>query len=54
MSNLIKAATTSMTSVPKPLKFLRPHYDTMKGIYEKITDPATKVRLTSESMIILC
>lgn len=30
----IKSATSSMTSVPKPLKFLRPHYDTLKGIYE--------------------
>ena len=45
MSNLIKAATTSMTSVPKPLKFLRPHYDTIKSVYEKITDAATKVGL---------
>ena len=30
---LIRSATTSMTSVPKPLKFLMPHY------------PAIKVRL---------
>lgn len=34
----IRASTTSMTSVPKPLKFMRPHYDTMKNIYEKMTD----------------
>jgi 26S proteasome regulatory subunit N1 len=26
----IKSATSSMTSVPKPLKFLRTHYDTLK------------------------
>jgi 26S proteasome regulatory subunit N1 len=26
----IKNATASMTSVPKPLKFLRPHYDHLK------------------------
>ncbi|XP_066587584.1 26S proteasome non-ATPase regulatory subunit 2 [Prorops nasuta] len=38
----IRASTTSMTSVPKPLKFMRPHYDTMKGIYEKITDEKAK------------
>lgn len=31
-----------MTSVPKPLKFMRPHYDTMKTVYEKITDEKTK------------
>lgn len=38
----IKASTTSMTSVPKPLKFLRPHYKTLKEVYEKITEPETK------------
>lgn len=38
----IRASTTSMTSVPKPLKFMRPHYDTMKEIYTKIQDPKTK------------
>ncbi|XP_052227644.1 26S proteasome non-ATPase regulatory subunit 2-like [Dreissena polymorpha] len=38
----IRASTTSMTSVPKPLKFLRPHYDTLKGVYEKIRDQETK------------
>lgn len=31
-----------MTSVPKPLKFMKPHYDTMKTIYEKITEPNVK------------
>ncbi|KAM3573375.1 hypothetical protein VYU27_004675 [Nannochloropsis oceanica] len=29
----IRAATSSMTSVPKPLKFLRPHYATLKTAY---------------------
>lgn len=24
-----------MTAVPKPLKFLRPHYDDLAGLYEK-------------------
>ncbi|XP_050314763.1 26S proteasome non-ATPase regulatory subunit 2 [Anthonomus grandis grandis] len=38
----IKASTTSMTSVPKPLKFMRPHYDTMKQVYEKVKDPQVK------------
>ncbi|XP_064476631.1 26S proteasome non-ATPase regulatory subunit 2-like [Ornithodoros turicata] len=38
----IKASTTSMTSVPKPLKFLRPHYKTLKDVYEKITDSETR------------
>lgn len=39
----IRASTTSMTSVPKPLKFLRPHYGTLKKAYEKISDDETKV-----------
>jgi 26S proteasome regulatory subunit N1 len=30
----IKSATTSMTSVPKPLKFLRQHYSGLKGTFE--------------------
>ena len=38
----IRASTTSMTSVPKPLKFMRPHYDTMKAIYKDMTDPKAK------------
>ena len=31
-----------MTSVPKPLKFLRNSYDSLKLSYEKIADPQTK------------
>ena len=31
---LRRTATSSMTSVPKPLKFLRPHYDTLKARLE--------------------
>jgi 26S proteasome regulatory subunit N1 len=42
LRNQIRASTTSMTSVPKPLKFMRSHYDTMKQIYVKIHDPKTK------------
>ncbi|KAJ3410476.1 proteasome regulatory particle base subunit [Chytridiales sp. JEL 0842] len=33
MCSLIRTATSSMTSVPKPLKFLRPHYATLKDTY---------------------
>ena len=36
LRKLIRASTTSMTSVPKPLKFMIEHYDTMKAAYEKI------------------
>lgn len=30
----IRTATSSMTSVPKPLKFLRPSYDALKAAFE--------------------
>lgn len=42
LSGQIRASTTSMTSVPKPLKFMRPHYSTMKTIYEKLDDPKSR------------
>jgi 26S proteasome regulatory subunit N1 len=32
----LRSATASMTSVPKPLKFLRPKYDILKGYYNSI------------------
>ena len=42
LRNLIRASTTSMTSVPKPLKFMRIHYDSMKEIYKKMPDNSTR------------
>lgn len=33
LRTLIRTATSSMTSVPKPLKFLRPHYPRLKALY---------------------
>lgn len=30
----VKSSTSSMTSVPKPLKFLSPQYKTLKTFYE--------------------
>eukprot|EP00959_Pyramimonas_sp_CCMP1952_P369800 7745408-Pyramimonas_sp.AAC.1 len=41
----IRSATSSMTSVPKPLKFLRPYYELMKEIYEKCPKGENKVLL---------
>ena len=43
MISIIRSATSSMTSVPKPLKFLRPHFDTLKGIYESFQASQAKV-----------
>lgn len=41
----IKSATSSMTAVPKPLKFLRPHYDLLKSVYEKLPEGDNKKSL---------
>jgi len=38
--NEVRSATSSMTSVPKPLKFLRPHFSTLKDLYTKMSDSA--------------
>ncbi|CAH8457023.1 unnamed protein product [Schistosoma bovis] len=42
MCTLIKSSTTSMTSVPKPLKFLMHHYAKIKSFYNTICNPDTK------------
>jgi len=38
----IRSSTASITAVPKPLKFLRPHYSTLKTIHEKIKTESNK------------
>ncbi|PRQ49910.1 putative armadillo-like helical protein [Rosa chinensis] len=38
MRQEIRTSTSSMTSVPKPLKYLRPHYGTLKAYYETMSD----------------
>ena len=38
----IREATSSMTSVPKPLKFLRPHYEGMKEFFADMMDSENK------------
>ena len=35
IKDFIKTSTSSMTAVPKPLKFLRPHYDDLAAQYDK-------------------
>ncbi|RWS26321.1 26S proteasome non-ATPase regulatory subunit 2-like protein, partial [Leptotrombidium deliense] len=52
LRTLIRSATTSMTSVPKPLKFLRKHYTSLKEIYEKMPTEETK-RFTADIVSIL-
>ncbi|KAL5724264.1 26S proteasome non-ATPase regulatory subunit 2 A [Ranunculus cassubicifolius] len=45
MRQEIRTSTSSMTSVPKPLKFLRPHYGTLKSFYETMEDAEQKLSL---------
>ena len=40
----ISGATKTMTSVPKPLKFLSPKFAEIKAAYEAQTDATLKVR----------
>lgn len=44
LRTLIRTSTASMTSVPKPLKFLRPHYPDLQDLYEKwpASEPASR------------
>lgn len=43
IKDFIKTSTSSMTAVPKPLKFLRPHYDELAALYEKWSPSPVKV-----------
>jgi 26S proteasome regulatory subunit N1 len=43
LRTLIRTSTSSMTSVPKPLKFLRPHYPDLQALYEKWPPSEDKV-----------
>ncbi|KAI3986286.1 hypothetical protein MKX01_028567 [Papaver californicum] len=42
MRQEIRTSTSSMTSVPKPLKFLRPHYGTLKTYFATMEDSELK------------
>uniref|UniRef100_A0A6Q2ZMH7 26S proteasome non-ATPase regulatory subunit 2 n=1 Tax=Esox lucius TaxID=8010 RepID=A0A6Q2ZMH7_ESOLU len=48
----IRSSTTSMTSVPKPLKFLRPHYGRLKEIYEGMA-PGENKRFCADVVSVL-
>lgn len=49
----IKTATSSMTSVPKPLKFLRPHYDSLKAVYQSWSHSHPMKKLMADIMSVL-
>jgi len=41
----VAGATKTMTSVPKPLKFLCPHFEKMKTVYAEQQEDSLKVSL---------
>lgn len=45
LTDSIKSSTSSMTAVPKPLKFLRPSYPDLCAVYDKWTDKSLKASL---------
>lgn len=38
LKNIVRSATTAMTSVPKPFKFLKSHYQTLVDHFNKKED----------------
>ncbi|XBI12172.1 hypothetical protein VPH35_139077 [Triticum aestivum] len=49
----IRAATSSMTSVPKPLKFLRAHYGTLKTCFERMQDSEQQKKHMADILSVL-
>lgn len=52
MKTFIKTSTSSMTAVPKPLKFLRPHYETMTKLYDEWPNGDDKTSLADVLSVI--
>ncbi|KAJ8129496.1 hypothetical protein O1611_g4136 [Lasiodiplodia mahajangana] len=52
MKNSIKTSTSSMTAVPKPLKFLRPHYQALTKLYEGWPETEDKASLADVLSVI--
>ncbi len=43
LKNIVKSATTAMTSVPKPFKFLKTHYAPLTELFKTLPDSQEKV-----------
>ncbi|GAP86360.1 putative 26S proteasome regulatory subunit rpn-1 [Rosellinia necatrix] len=52
MKTSIKTSTSSMTAVPKPLKFLRPHYEPLTKLYEEWPESENKASLADVLSVI--
>jgi 26S proteasome regulatory subunit N1 len=49
----VQSATSSMTSVPKPLKFLQPHYETLKRCHARGGKSLPMLRLLADLLAVL-
>ena len=49
----VRNATSSMTSVPKPLKYLRPHYDTLKHCHAMAKESVPSKKLMADLLAVL-
>ncbi|KAK3353044.1 armadillo-type protein [Lasiosphaeria hispida] len=52
MKNFIKTSTSSMTAVPKPLKFLRPHHENLIKLHEEWVASEDKTSLADVLSVI--
>jgi len=50
----IRSATATMTSVPKPLKFLSPHVDGLKARYEQLSAGSESKLMLADILSVLC
>ena len=49
----VRNATSSMTSVPKPLKYLRPHYDALKHCHAMAKESVPSKKLMADLLAVL-
>ena len=49
----MRSATSSMTSVPKPLKIMIPHFENLKNAYKTFPTGSLSARLMSDVLSIL-
>lgn len=49
IKDFIKTSTSSMTAVPKPLKFLRPHYENLETAYTSWPEGENKACATDDA-----
>lgn len=49
----MRSATSSMTSVPKPLKIMTPHFENLKSAYKTLPTGSLSARLMADVLSIL-